>query len=318
MAFRAVVLAAGLGTRMRSELPKVMHRVLGRPMVHYPIKLAVDAECEEVALVVGYRADLVEAWTRDAWGSAPISFHIQHEMKGTADAVRSAWPAYENYEGDVLILYGDVPNVPASLIHDLVAVKAESRSPLALVTGIAADPAEYGRLTRSEAGTAERIVEFKDADEATRAIQEVNIGIYLVDADFLRRGLESVSTDNAQGEFYLTDLVHMAAAAGLPAEVVVADDMEALHGVNNRADLARACALARDVRNREIMLGGVTMIDPASTWIDVDAVIEDNVTLEPGAVIVGACRIGAGAYIEAGVRLENAVVPPGARVARDR
>ena len=316
MAFRSVVLAAGLGTRMRSELPKVMHQVLGRPMVHYPIKLAVDAGCDEVALVVGYRADLVEAWTRQAWGNAPVSFHIQHEMKGTADAVRSAWPAYEDYDGDVLILYGDVPNVPASLIADLVRVKNNSAAPLALVTGIADDPAEYGRLTRSADGKADRIVEFKDANAAIRAIQEVNIGIYLVNAAFLRRGLETVSTDNAQGEFYLTDLVQMATEAGTPAEVVVSDNMEALHGVNNRADLARACALAREVRNREIMLSGVTMLDPSTTWIDVDASIEKDVTIEPGVVILGSTLIGAGAHIEAGVRLENASVDAGRRVQR--
>lgn len=243
--FKAVVLAAGMGTRMKSELPKVLHEVADEPMVVRSIRLALDRGADEVAVVVGYKKDLVEDAVRTAYPDAPISFHVQHAMNGTADAVNSARAAYAGYDGAVLILYGDVPNLPGTLIDDVVDAWQATPGPLALVTGIDPGEHQYGRIVRDADGRPHRIVEFKDADDAVRAVREVNIGVYLVAADFLVAGLDSTTASETTGEFYLTDLVEMAYDAGTPAASVVSDDIDALHGVNTLDQLAAADALAR-------------------------------------------------------------------------
>lgn len=239
VAFKAVVLAAGKGTRMKSELPKVMHPVCGRPMLATPIDHALALGADEVAVVVGHRRDLVEAWLAKTY-DASVSTHVQHQMIGTADAVRSAHAAFDDYEGAIMILYGDVPNLPLADVKRLVALHAQGGRPVTMLTANDPTPNEYGKIVRSPEGEAMRIVEHKDADEAVRALQEVNIGVYLVDASFLREGLSRMTNDNAQGEFYLTDLVEMAWDRGAPCRVHIAPDIDALHGVNTTDELARA------------------------------------------------------------------------------
>lgn len=247
MSFKAVVLAAGKGTRMKSELPKVMHEVLGRPMLAAPIDIALAAGAEEVAVVVGYKRELVEGWLSSTYDQR-VSAHVQEEMNGTADAVRSAQAAFKAYDGGVLILYGDVPNLPPAEVQAVVDLHRTGTSPLTLLTAHDPTPNAYGKLVRTADERAERIVEHKDATEAQRALTEVNIGVYLVDAPFLNEGLSRMSNDNAQGEFYLTDLVHMAFERGAAANVRVADDIDALHGVNTKDELARAEEYAKAAR----------------------------------------------------------------------
>ena len=239
LSFKAVVLAAGKGTRMKSDLPKVMHPVQGRPMLAAPIDIALALGALEVAVVVGYQRALVTDWL-EATYDVRVSTHVQHEMIGTADAVRSALAAYETFDGAVLILYGDVPNLPQDDVARLVAMHVAGDRPLTMLTAHDPTPNAYGKIVRDASGEATRIVEHKDADEAVRALTEVNIGVYLVDAAFLRSGLARMTNDNAQGEFYLTDLVEMAYAQGTPAYVHIAPDIDALHGVNTLDELARA------------------------------------------------------------------------------
>lgn len=239
VAFKAVVLAAGKGTRMKSELPKVMHRVCDKPMLATPIDHALALGADEVAVVVGHRRDLVEAWLAESYDDR-VSTHVQHQMIGTADAVRSAHGAFDDYDGAILILYGDVPNLPLADVERLVALHAEGGRPITMLTAEDPTPNAYGKIVRSDDGEAVRIVEHKDATEAERALLEVNIGVYLVDAAFLREGLARMTNDNAQGEFYLTDLVEMAWDRGTPCRVHVAPDIDALHGVNTSDELARA------------------------------------------------------------------------------
>lgn len=314
MNFRAVVLAAGMGTRMKSDLPKVLHTVLGRPMVCWPVSLALDAGADRVAVVVGHGREQVEATLDDAFDDARIVTRVQREMLGTADAVRSAIDTYRDYDGAVMIMYGDVPNLGRDEIDALVAAHASGDSPLSLLTAIDDDEHQYGRLVRDAEGRADRIVEFKDADADVRAVREVNIGLYLVDADFLCEGLEQTRTDNAAGEFYLTDLIAMARDRGRHANVVCAEDIDALHGVNHRGQLGAANRLAQARLNEAWMREGVTMRDSAATWIDHDVELARDVLIEPGCFLLGGTRVGAGAVIEAGCRLDGVVVAPGERV----
>lgn len=315
--FKAVVLAAGLGTRMRSTLPKVMHRVLGWPMVTFPVELALAAGAEEVCVVVGHGRELVEKYLADRYDHGSplaVTTRVQHQMLGTADAVNAARECFEDYDGAVMILSGDVPNLPQEVVAELTRVHAEGRSPVTLLTAHDPTPNQYGRIVRTADGSVARIVEFKDADEAQRALTEVNIGTYLVDAPFLRDGLARIGSANAAGEFYLTDLVQMAAEAGAPARAVVGDDIEALHGVNDRAHLARSIAYARQRRNDALMRAGVTMIDPATTTVDMDVVVGDDATIEPCVYLTGNTTIGRGCTIELGCRIDSVDVPPGDRV----
>jgi bifunctional UDP-N-acetylglucosamine pyrophosphorylase/glucosamine-1-phosphate N-acetyltransferase len=321
--YTALVLAAGMGTRLNSPIPKVLHRVLGREMLTYPIDAALAAGAVEVAVVVGHGRDQVEralaqryhANIDDQPGDPYVTTHVQHEMLGTADAVKSAMPAFADFEGAVMILSGDVPNLPADCIAQLLAIHAQGLSPVSMVTAHDETPNAYGRIERDGSGGVTAITEYKDASEAVRALTEVNLGTYLVDADFLRTGLANIRSNNAQGEFYLTDLVAMAYVADTPTQTLIWEDIDALHGVNDRTHLARATRYARIRRNDAIMRSGVTMIDPDSVTVDADVTIGHDVTIEPGCYLLGTTSVGAGAHIEMGARLENASVDAGAVVA---
>ncbi|MFT6397132.1 MAG: bifunctional UDP-N-acetylglucosamine pyrophosphorylase/glucosamine-1-phosphate N-acetyltransferase [Bradymonadia bacterium] len=320
--FKALILAAGMGTRLKSTVPKVLHKVLGREMLTYPVDVALAAGAVEVAVVVGHGRDQVERTLQaryhanidDGPGDAYVTTHVQHEMLGTADAVKSALPAFTDFDGAVMILSGDVPNIPAECIAQLVALHTASDSPVSMVTAHDPTPNAYGRIERDEQGGVNAITEFKDASDSVRALTEVNLGTYLVDADFLRTGLKNITSDNAQGEFYLTDLVAMAYAAGTPTRTLIWEDIDALHGVNDRTHLARATEYARIRRNDAIMKSGVTMIDPASVTIEADVIVGNDVTIEPGCYLLGTTNVGAGSTIKLGCRLENATIPGGETV----
>lgn len=245
LSFKAVILAAGMGTRMKSQKPKVLHEVLGVPMVAYPAQIAAKYAAEEIAVVVGYGREEVEASLRSRISTDRFAFYIQHQMIGTADAVKSAEAAFANYDGAILILYGDVPNLPSSAVEKLINMHEKGSSPITMLTAISTGDSDYGRIVRTDDGTVQKIVEYRDANLEQREIKEVNIGVYLVDAPFLRKGLANLENSNSQNEFYLTDLIEMAFLADSPTQVLVGDDIEALHGVNTREQLARAEEYAR-------------------------------------------------------------------------
>lgn len=300
----AVILAAGLGTRMKSSKPKVMHEVLGRPMVHHVVALALDAGCDEVAVVVGYGKEIVERYLRDAFPDAPLSFHVQHEMLGTGDAVRSSRAAWQHGDAQVAILCGDVPNVPAAALEALFEAQRSADRPIAVMSAIAPPNTAYGRMVRED-GELRAIVEYKDADQEVRAVREINTGTYVMDAAFLCEEIDQLDTNNAQGEFYLTDLVARAWAHGTPALGIVAEDIREFEGVNNRADLAAANTTARLQRNRALMLQGVTILDPATTWIEHEVEVEPDATIEPYTMLTGRCRVCSGATVLAGTRAHD-------------
>ncbi len=305
--FAAIVLAAGQGTRMKSDTPKVLHAIAGRPMVAWPVEAALAAGAERVVVVVGHGREEVEA-ALAARFDARVSTAVQAEQKGTGHAARCALPALEGFDGDVVILYGDVPLIEPEAIEALRATRM--RGPLALLTCRAPDPRGYGRILRDASGAVIGIREHKDASPEELAIDEINPGVYAADARFLRESLDALRADNAQGELYLTDVVHAAAALG------GADGVEwplaSLMGVNDRAQLAEAASVMRRRIATEHARAGVTVRDLEHAYIDADVSIEVDAVIEPGVVLRGATRIGAGAHLDVGCVLTNVEVAAGA------
>lgn len=302
----AVILAAGLGKRMRSTRAKVLHEVAGRPMIEYVVRAAEQCGAERVVVVVGHQAGQVRA----ALGERVVYAH-QAEALGTGHAVLQAEAAVAG-AGDVLILYGDTPLIEADLLRQLVSAHREGRAAATLLTAEVDDPTGYGRIVRDAGGAIARIVEQADAGPEELAIREINTGIACFRRDDLFAALRAIRPDNAQGEYYLVDAVRVLRDMGRAVHSVKTEDEAAVFGVNDRIALARAEALLRDRIRRRWMLAGVTLIDPASTWIDEDVEIGPDTVIYPHTIIeagtrIGAeCRIGPGAHL-IGSRLGNRV-----------
>ncbi len=299
MSHQAVILAAGKGTRMKSDLAKVMHPVLGRPLIGWVTEGALEAGAERVVVIVGHQRESVESYLHERFGER-VAFAVQDEQLGTGHAV---WCAREFLQDDApertIILSGDVPNLlPATIA---AFVKNVGDSDLGVMTAILDEPAKYGRIKRSASGSrVTGIVEWADASDAEREIREINAGVYVVDTDFLRDELEALCTgpaNTAQGEYYLTDLVAVAAENG-QATAWILDDVDQVQGVNTRAHLAEAMRWRRGLVNQRWMEAGVTMLDPATTYVDADVQLGEDVTLHPSVELRGATRVGARTVIE--------------------
>jgi len=301
--FVAVILAAGQGTRMKSDLPKVLHEVAGRPMVAWPISAARDAGATEIVLVVGHGREQVMS-AIEARFDGGVRAAVQEEQKGTGHAVMCALPALDGYEGTVVIIYGDVPLLPAAALEALLGAQGAHR--LSLVTAKIEDPTGYGRILRDEAGRVVGIREHRDCDESEREIDEMNPGIYAIDAAFLRDSLSKLEADNDQGELYLTDLVAMAASDGGVGDVLW--DIADLNGINDRWQLAQADDAMRTRILEELSRSGVTIRDPRSTWVGGDCTVGPDATLEPGVVLRGKTDVGARARIDVGCVLTDVTV----------
>jgi bifunctional UDP-N-acetylglucosamine pyrophosphorylase/glucosamine-1-phosphate N-acetyltransferase len=307
----AVILAAGQGTRMKSARPKVLHELCGRPMIHHVVDAAFAAGAASVVVVVGHGRDEVRAYLQAAFGER-VRTAVQDVQAGTGHAVRCALPALA-LGGDaerVLVLYGDTPLLePAELAGLGRALDVEPSAPLAMLTVRVPDPTGYGRIVRDQAGRVVRIVEHKDASADERAIDEINPGIYLARAGFLREAVGRLTPNNAQGELYLTDVVAMASAAGGVAPVV-SRDAASLAGINDRAQLAAAEELLygriADAHRR----AGATL--RAGVRVDASVVVEPEAVIEHGVVLRGQTRIGAGARVDVGSVLTDVTVAEGA------
>jgi bifunctional UDP-N-acetylglucosamine pyrophosphorylase / glucosamine-1-phosphate N-acetyltransferase len=308
----AIVLAAGKGTRMKSQKAKVLHEIAGRPLAWYPVRRALAMGADPVVVVVGHQAEAVEAAVAAALPGAPVRFAVQKEQLGTAHAVLSAKAALRGYRGPVLILSGDTPLLEEETLAAVAKARSKGRAALSLATMRPASPRGYGRIVRGAKGRPERIVEEKDATAEERLIGEVNAGLYCADAEFLWKSLARIGSKNAQGEFYLTDLVAMAARSGGVAAVEVPPAQAA--GVNDRAELARAARVLADRRAEAFMKAGVSIEDPARFDCDEGVEIAADVVIEPGVRLRGATRIGASTVIGAGAVLVNTVVAEGVTV----
>ncbi len=311
----AVVLAAGLGTRMRSGRIKVLHPVCGKPMLEHTLQLLPALGVRNTVLVLGHQAQAVKDMVQGRRLNLPgLRFALQAEQRGTADAVRCALPELPDEAtgpSRVLILYGDTPLLTLERLQLLLAAATDCG--LALLSTRVADPAGYGRIVRGADGMPQAIVEDRDCTPEQRRIHEINAGMYVVDGAFLRRALSRVQANNAQRELYLTDLLAQAVAEGIGVAVIDAPSEE-VTGVNDRADLALAEAVLRRRINLGHMRRGVTLHDPASTYIEADVQIGADTELHPGVVLRGACRIGSGCLIDVGCVLTNVHVADGAHL----
>jgi bifunctional UDP-N-acetylglucosamine pyrophosphorylase/glucosamine-1-phosphate N-acetyltransferase len=302
----AIVLAAGKGTRMKSRRAKVLHEIGGRPLAWYPVQRAIEAGADPVVVVVGHQGEAVKAALTASLPDAPLRFAVQEDQRGTAHAVLAARAALRGWKGPVAILSGDTPLLQVGTLRRVVAARARARAPLAFATMTLEAPRGYGRVVRDAKGRPERIVEEKDATDAEHALGEVNAGLYCADAAFLWKALARVGSRNAQGEFYLTDLVAM--AAGKDGAVAVAVDPAEASGVNDREELARAARVLLRRRASLLMKAGVTIEDPDRFDCDEGVEIAADVVIEPGVRLLGRTRIGAGCRVGAGTILNHAVL----------
>ncbi len=310
-----IVLAAGEGTRMRSATPKVLHRVGGTTLLGHAIRAARATGAEHVEVVVRHERDRVVEFCSAF--DAGLVIAEQDEVKGTGRAVECGLDALPgDLAGTVLVTYGDVPLLTGETLLGLVGAHVEAGSGVSVITAELPDPTGYGRVIRDAQGRVERIVEHRDATEAERAVREVNSGIYAFDAALLRQALAGVGTDNSQGEKYLTDVVEVARRDGHAVRAHVVEDLWQTEGVNDRVQLA---AVGRELNRRVCerhMREGVTIVDPATTWVDVDVTIGADTTVLPGTQLLGATTIGAGATIGPEVTLTDTEVGDGAEVQR--
>ncbi len=305
-ALAVVVLAAGLGTRMRSAVAKVLHRVAGRPLVSYVLDTACRLAPDRVVVIVGHQADTVQAACARHGGETDLRFVLQREQRGTGHAVRCALPELEGFAGDVLILYGDVPALRADTLAAFVASHRQSGAALSLLTACFRDPTGYGRIIRSASGNIERIVEERDAGPEERRIGEVNSGVYCVDADLLVAAVDGLAADNVQGEYYLTDIVSVARAQGhQPWSREVGNPAE-VTGINTRAELADMEARVRRSIVEKWMTAGVTFEDPETAYVGADVKIGEDTTIGPNTHLRGATVIGRGCRIDGDAYLEDA------------
>lgn len=297
MKFTAIILAAGKGTRMKSALPKPLHRVGGHPMLGWSIDAARAAGATRTVAVLAPGSDEIQTWLDDT------AIAIQEDQLGTGNAVAAARDAVGMEDGIAMVMFADTPLVRADSISALVAKVADGAA-IAVAAFEPADPTGYGRLVQGANGAVESIVEERDASEAQRSISLCNGGIMAARTPLLFELLDKVTNDNAKGEYYLTDIVSLASAAGHQVAHSMIDGTEIL-GVNDRADLAAAEAALQSRLRTTAMQAGVTMIAPETVFIAADAVIEPDVIIEPHVVIGGGCHIGEGSIIRAFSHLEG-------------
>jgi len=305
----AIVLAAGEGTRMRSRRAKVLHEAAGRPLIEHVVRAARAAGADPICVVVGVQGGEI----RTRLGAGYL-YAEQPRRRGTADAVRRAVPLLRGFRGDVLLLCGDVPALPASALRRLVRRHRSRGAALTVLSAVLDDPTGYGRIVRDEAGCMTAIVEQRDAGARERAIHEVNSGTYCARWKALREALGRIRPDNAQGEYYLTDAVRLLLERGLPVEAVIHEPAWEAFGVNSRRQLADMHRLLNRRHLERLMARGVTVLDPATTWVHDTVRVGRDTVLHPGVVLEGATRIGTDCTIRSGSRLTDVVVGNGCTI----
>ena len=299
MDIHVVILAAGKGTRMKSALPKVLHRVGGRPMIEHVLATALTLEPRSVTVVIGHDAALL----RDTLSAHnKLSFVVQEPQLGTAHALLTTESVLGRASGTVLLLSGDVPLLGANTLQALLGRHYSANAAATVLTAVVEDPAGYGRIVRSGEKIA-RIVEHRDATEDERRIHEINAGVYAFALDGLFGSLRAIAAENAQGEYYLPDIVALYRSRGQTVETLVVDEVNELRGINSRVELAAVSQIVREQKNAELMASGVTMDDPQTTYVDPNVTIGPDTIIHPGVSLEGDTTIGSGCEIHSGVRI---------------
>jgi len=300
-----IVLAAGKGTRMKSDLVKVLHPLLGVPMLSYPVELSLnDIKAEKTILVVGHQADKIKEKFKDP----RIHFVLQEEQLGTGHAVLQALPFLQSFNGTVLILCGDVPLVKMETLRSFIDTFWTNESVLSVLTAVMENPFGYGRIVRNQSGWLERIVEEKDATEEEKLVPEINTGIFCLKASYLREGLREIGQENAQGEYYLTDLVEIGRKRGVRCSAHMVSDPIEVMGINTRIDLATAEEVLRQGKLKELMLSGVTVVDPKNTYIEKMVEVGQDTIIYPCCILQGKTKIGGHCIIEHNSRISDSTV----------
>jgi bifunctional UDP-N-acetylglucosamine pyrophosphorylase/glucosamine-1-phosphate N-acetyltransferase len=306
--FHVVVLAAGKGTRMRSGAPKVLHRAAGLPLIGHVLRTAQALHPQSVTVVVGHQAEQVKESIGKRLG---LGFAAQEPQLGTGHALLQTEPLLHGARGTLVMLSGDVPLLRAGTLAQLIRTHQERSAAATVLTAVVENPDGYGRIVRED-GRIVAIVEHKDASPGERAIAEINSGVYAFDLAPLFGALRSIGSANAQGEYYLPDLVRIYRGQGLPVETVTLEDRDEIRGVNSRKELAEVATILRARKNDELMAAGVTLVDPSTAYIDPDVTIGADTIVHPGVFLEGSTRIGAGCEIHSGARIVNSTVEDGA------
>ncbi len=307
----ALILAAGMGTRMKSSLPKVLHTVNGVSMIEQVIRLCREAGCNDVAAITGFQGALVRETVGDG-----ISYVEQKEQLGTGHAVMQAADYLKHHAGYVLVICGDTPLLRAETIRRLIEECREAKAAAAVLTAVMDDPFGYGRVLRDDAGHMTRIVEQKDGTPDELAVREINTGTYCFEISSLLAALPKLNCQNAQGEYYLTDVFEILIQSGQIVLPIVAPDADETMGVNSRAQLAAASAILRRRKAEALMADGVTLIDPAAVYIEQDVEIGRDTVIYPGTILQGKVIIGEHCVIGPDTQLANVRCGNGNRLNR--
>lgn len=302
MSLKTIILAAGQGTRMKSKTPKVIHKVCGLEMVNHVIDVAIDCDSSKNVVVVGHGADEVEKALYKGTLTA-----LQEKQLGTGHAVKMAINHVED-EDTIIILYGDTPLIKSETVKKFIAYHKESQNHLTVLTTLLENPFGYGRIIRDLNGNLEKIVEQKDASEKEQLVKEINSGIYCFEGKELKEGLNSLSNDNSQNEYYLTDLVEILKSQNKKVDAFVGASFEELVGVNNRLQLSQVQKIMQRRINEKHMLNGVTFIDPETTYIDKTVQIEEDTIIYPSNVLKGNTKIGSNCVLEQGNTIEDSEI----------
>ncbi|PTM97901.1 UDP-N-acetylglucosamine pyrophosphorylase /glucosamine-1-phosphate N-acetyltransferase [Streptomyces sp. VMFN-G11Ma] len=309
-----VVLAAGEGTRMKSATPKVLHELCGRSLVGHVLSAARELDPENLVVVVGHAREKVGAHLAEI--DPDVRTAVQAEQNGTGHAVRIALEELGgSVDGTVVVVCGDTPLLTGETLRGLAATHASDGNAVTVLSAEVPDATGYGRIVRDEdTGAVTEIVEHKDATEAQRAIREINSGVFAFDGQLLADALKKIRTDNSQGEEYLTDVLGILREAGHRVGASVAGDHREIAGINNRVQLSEARRILNDRLLTAAMLAGVTVVDPATTWVDVTVTFEQDAVVHPGTQLHGSTHLGEGAEVGPNSRLKDTRVDAGARV----
>ena len=311
MEIKSVILAAGKGTRMKSETPKVLHKIFDKTLLGYVLD-SVKSFSNEAFVIVGHKAEVVKEFVNKNYSFAKTV--LQTPQLGTGHAVSMVCPQLENFDGLVLILCGDTPLVREKTLKKFVDEHIASGADLSVMSTIFENPANYGRIIRRANGALEKIVEEKDATDVEKAVKEINAGIYCMNWAKIKPAFSQLTSSNAQGEYYLTDIIEWANLQGLSVQASVLEDSDEIYGINSRENLAIATRLMNQRKLHELMANGVTIVDPASTWISQDTEIGADTIVFPGTYIEGSnnkigknCKIGPFAHLRGDVEIADNV-----------